>query len=324
MKVVVLDGYAMNPGDLSWKGLEEAGKALGIPIQCDIYDRTPAEEVVTRIAGAEVILTNKAIISKQIITASPSLAYIGELATGYNNIDVKAARERNIPVSNVPGYSTDSVVQMVFALLLEICHHSGAHNEAVHAGRWTRCPDFAFWEYPLMELKGKTFGIIGLGSIGRSVARVAGAFGMKVIASSRSVTEEGKKWADYVSLEELFANADVISLHCPEFPETRGMINKDSIGKMKDGVIIINTARGGLVVEADLAEALNRGKVFAAGVDVLSSEPAKADNPLLAAKNCVITPHIAWAPKEARQRLMDITVQNFRAFLEGKPENVVN
>jgi glycerate dehydrogenase len=314
----------MNPGDLLWDGLKEAGNGLGISVHCDVYDRTPPEHIPARIAGAEAVFTNKTLLNRHIIMDSPSLAYIGELATGYNNIDILAARERNIPVCNAPGYSTDSVVQMVFALLLEICHHPGAHSGAVHAGRWTSCKDFAFWEYPLMELKGKTLGIVGLGSIGKSVARIAGAFGMNVIAYSRSVTGEGEKWAVYTSLEELFTRADIISLHCPEFPETRGMINKTTIGKMKDGVIIINTARGGLVVEADLAAALDSGKVAAAAVDVLSAEPAKADNPLLAAKNCIITPHIAWAPKEARRRLMDITVRNFRAFLEGKPENVVN
>jgi glycerate dehydrogenase len=213
---------------------------------------------------------------------------------------------------------------MVFALLLEICHHPGAHSDAVHQGRWTKNSDFAFWDFPLMELAGKTLGIIGLGSIGRAVAKIAACFGMKVIAYSRSEKEEGKKVADYVNLETLFARADIISLHCPEFPETKGIICKSSIEKMKDGVIIINTARGGLVVEADLAAALDSGKVFAAAADVLSSEPPKADNPLLKAKNCIITPHIAWAPKEARQRLMDITVENFRAFLAGKPVHVVN
>jgi glycerate dehydrogenase len=323
MKVVVLDGYTANPGDLNWKGLEDAGATLGIPIELTVYDRTPAEETAARAADARAVFVNKTVISREIIAACSSLAYIGELATGYNNIDTEAAAARGVTVCNVPGYSTDSVAQMVFALLLEICQRPGPHSEAVHAGRWTRNKDFAFWDYPLVELKGKTFGIAGMGAIGRAAARIAAAFGMNVVAYSRTVSEEGKRCAQYVSLNELFSLSDIISLHCPETPETRGMINKNSIVKMKDGVVLINTARGGLVVEEDLAGALESGKIYAAGLDVLSREPPPADNPLLTAPNCVLTPHIAWAPRESRQRLLTVTAANFRAFLEGKPVNTV-
>jgi glycerate dehydrogenase len=320
MKAVVLDGYALNPGDLSWDVLKNAGSG----IELAVYDRTPPAEAAARIGSAEAAFTNKTIVSRETIAACPNLKYIGVLATGYHLVEGKAAAARGIPGGNAPGYSTDSVAQLVFALLLEICHHPGAHSDAVHAGRWVSSKDYAFWDFPLIELAGKTLGIIGLGSIGTKVARLAAAFGMKVIANSRTEKPEGKKVARYVELDELFAKSDIISLHCPELPETRGIINKEAIAAMKDGVVIINTSRGGLVAEADLAAALNSGKVYAAGVDVLSAEPPKADNPLLSAKNCIITPHIAWAPTEARKRLMAITEANFRAFLAGAPQNVVN
>ncbi|GHV86661.1 glycerate dehydrogenase [Spirochaetia bacterium] len=317
MNIIVLDGYALNPGDLSWKGFEEQGKLT-------VYDRTAKEETLARIGNAEIILTNKTVISREILAAAPALKYIGVLATGYNVVDTTAAKERGISVTNVPGYSTASVAQTAFALLLEICLHPGAHSDAVHAGRWITSKDYAFWDYPLLDLAGKTFGIIGLGAIGRAAAKIAEAFGMEVIACSRTQSEEGKAAARYVTLDELFARSDVISLHCPAFPETTGIINKNSIGKMKDGVILINTSRGTLVVEEDLAAALNAGKVYAAGLDVISAEPMKADNPLFTAKNCIFTPHIAWATINSRTRLMDAAASNLRSFLAGKPVNVVN
>ena len=317
-KIVILDGYVENPGDLSWAGIE----ALG---DLSIYDRCPddEEEIIRRIADADILVANKTAISRRVIE-STNLKYITVLATGYNSIDIKAAREHGISVSNVPGYGTASVAQFAIALLLEICSRVAHHSDAVHQGRWESCPDWTFWDYPLIELASKTMGIIGFGSIGQSVGKIANAFGMRVITHSRSVKEEGKKIAEYVDLDTLLRESDVISLHCPLFPETKNIINRDNIAKMKDGVIIINNSRGGLVAEQDLADALNSGKVLAAGLDVVSEEPIKGSNPLLSAKNCFITPHISWAPKESRQRIMDVTVQNIKAFMDGSPINVVN
>ena len=320
MKIVVLDGYTENPGDLSWDALAQLGELT-------VYDRTdPQDEalIIARMAGAELVFTNKTPITRAAIDACPRLRFIGILATGYNVVDCAYAREKGIPVSNVPAYGTASVSQFSIALLLELCHHIGHHDRAVHEGRWERCADWCFWDYPLIELEGKTMGIIGFGRIGQNVGRIAKALGMNVIAFNRSRSAEGAEIAEYVELDELLRRADVVSLHCPLFPETRGIINRETIAKMKDGVIIINNSRGPLVVEQDLADTLNSGKVYAAGLDVVSSEPISADNPLLKAKNCIITPHISWAPKESRQRIMDCTVENIRAFCEGKPQNVVN
>ena len=320
MKIVILDGYTVSHGDLSWNGLKEFGELT-------VYDRTPKdpETILSRIGDAEVVLENKVNMSRKVIEGSPNLKYIGELATGYNNVDIDAAREKGIVVTNIPAYSTASVAQLTIALLLEICHHTAHHNDLVHQGEWTSCADSMFYDhsYPLIELAGKTLGIIGFGQIGQSVARIARTMGMNVLAASRTVREEGKALAEYVTPDELFAHADVISLHCPLFPETKNLINAENIAKMKDGVIILNTSRGPLINEADLAEALKSGKVYAAGVDVVSEEPMRADNPLLSAPNCFITPHMAWMPTEARKRLINIAVNNLRAFLSGTPVNNV-
>ncbi len=317
-KIIVLDGYTENPGDLSWSGLE----ALG---ELKVYDRTPADQIVSRIGDADYIYTNKTPITRETLNACPNVKFIGVLATGYNIIDVEAAKEKGIAVTNIPTYGTTAVAQMVFALLLEICHHVGHHNNAVKAGRWTTNADWCFWDFPLIELAGKTMGIIGFGRIGRNTAKIAVALGMKVLAfdeyPNKSLETDNIK---VVGLDEVLAKSDVISLHCPLFPSTQGMINKNSIAKMKDGVIIINTSRGPLVVEEDLKAALDSGKVYAAGLDVVSTEPIKADNVLLKAENCILTPHIAWAPKESRQRLMDIAVDNLKQFIGGNPVNVVN
>lgn len=321
MKIVILDGYAENPGDLSWEGFEKLGELV-------VYDRTPKddeEEIVRRIGNAEIVYTNKTPITAHILNQVPNLQYIGVLATGYNVVDTEAAAGKGIPVTNIPDYGTEAVAQYTMAMLLEICNQVGYHSRVVKEGRWERSEDFCFWDYPLMELNEKTMGIIGYGRIGQETARLAQAFGMKIIASSRHPKPENNtKDFRYVTMDELFAKADVISLHCPLFPETEGLICKENIAKMKDGVIILNTARGPIVVEDDLAEALNSGKVYAAGLDVVSTEPIGGDNPLLQAKNCFITPHIAWASKESRQRLMNTAVDNLRAFLDGKIINVVN
>jgi glycerate dehydrogenase len=318
MKIVVLDGYTLNPGDLSWEGLERLGEVK-------VYDRPPIDKVLERIGDAEVIFTNKTPITKENLEALPNLKFIGVLATGYNVVDTISAKEKGIIVTNIPTYGTDAVGQFAIALLLEICHHIGHHSSAVKEGRWEKNDDWCFWDYPLIELAGKNIGIIGYGRIGQTTGRIAQALGMNVLAYDANhnpslITDSCK----YVDLETLYKESDVISLHCPLFPETEGMINKNSIEKMKDGVIIINNSRGPLIVEEDLKEALNSGKVYAAGLDVVSSEPIKGDNPLLKAKNCIITPHISWAPKESRQRLMDIAVNNLDKFLEGQPVNVVN
>lgn len=320
MKIVVLDGYTENPGDLSWGRLEELGEFI-------VYDRsslTDEDEAIARIGEAEIVITNKTPITKKVLDSCPSIRYIGVLATGYNVVDYAYAAKKGIPVTNVPGYGTDTVAQFTFALLLEICHHVAHHSEAVHAGRWEQSPNFCFCDYPQIELAGKTMGIIGFGRIGQKVGTIAKAFGMKVLAHSPHEYESGKAIGTYVNLDTLLAESDVISLHCPLFPETEGIINQATIAKMKDGVILLNNGRGPLVVEQDLADALNSGKIQAAAVDVVSAEPIKGDNPLLTAKNCFITPHIAWATKEARQRIMDCAVNNVKAFLSGAPENVVN
>ena len=319
MKIVILDGYTENPGDLSWEALRAFG-------ELQVYDRTPYEdgEIARRIGDAEVVFTNKCPIRRAVIDACPHLKYISVLATGYNIVDYAYAWEKGIPVSNVPSYGTASVGQFAIALLLEICHHAAHHSEAVHAGRWETNPDWCFWDYPLIELAGKTMGIIGFGRIGQTTGRIARALGMTVLASGSRETEAGRAIAEYVDRDTLLARSDVVVLHCPLFPETEGMINRDSIAKMKDGVILINNSRGQLIVEQDLADALNAGKVCAAGLDVVSTEPIRGDNPLLKAKNCLITPHISWAPKEARQRILDCSVQNLRAYADGAPVNVVN
>lgn len=311
MKIVVLDGYTENPGDLSWGPLQELGELT-------VYDRTPPEAVLERIGDAEAIYTNKTVLSRELIQAMPSVRFIGVLATGYNVVDVQAARERGIVVCNIPTYGTDAVAQYVFALLLELCHRVAHHAQAVQEGRWTACPDFCFWDYPLIELSGKTMGIVGYGRIGQRTAQIARAFGMQVLAYDAFVQAE-----ECVPLDELLERSDVVSLHCPLFPETRHIIRGETIARMKDGAILINTSRGPLVDEAALREALTSGKLYGAAVDVVSTEPVQPDNPLLGLENCLITPHIAWAPRESRQRLMDIAVENLRCFLRGAPQNIV-
>ena len=320
MKIVVLDAFTENPGDLSWAPLEALGEVT-------IYDRTAYAEsplIAERIGDAEIVVTNKTPISRETLDKCPGVRMIAVLATGYNVVDYVYAGEKGIPVVNVPTYGTASVAQFAIALLLEICQHVAHHSEAVHAGRWENAEDWCFWDYPLIELAGKTMGIIGFGRIGQNTGRIAKALGMTVLASGSRETEAGRAIAEYVDRDELFARSDVVVLHCPLFPDTAGIINRDTIAKMKDGVILINNSRGGLLVEQDVADALNSGKILAAGLDVVSTEPIRADNPLLKAKNCLITPHISWAPKEARQRILDITVDNIKAFLAGEPINVVN
>lgn len=320
MKIVVLDGYTENPGDLSWSMLEKLGDLT-------VYDRTPLdddEEIIRRIGDAEAIYTNKTPLRRIVFERCPHLRFVGVLATGYNVVDIAAADAFQIPVCNVPAYGTDAVAQFAIALLLEICHGVAHHSQAVHEGRWEHSKDFCFWDTPQIELANKTMGIIGFGRIGQATGRIARALGMRVLASGSRETEEGKKIAEYVPLEELFAQSDVISLHCPLTPQTQGIINRDSIGQMKDGVILLNNGRGPLIVEKDLAEALDSGKVYAAGLDVVSVEPIRGDNPLLKAKNCLITPHMSWAAKEARERLMNIAAANLEQFIKGSPVNVVN
>ncbi|MBT9777364.1 D-2-hydroxyacid dehydrogenase [Clostridium sp. MCC353] len=316
MKIVILDGYTENPGDLSWEGMAQLGELA-------VYDRTPAAEIVSRIGDAEAVITNKTPISEDTMNQCPNIKYIGVLATGYNVIDVEAAKKRGIIISNIPTYGTTAVAQMTMAMLLEVCHHVGAHSDAVKAGEWTNNQDWCFWNYPLIELAGKTFGVIGFGRIGQASAKLAKAFGMKILAYDEYPNSTGEEIGEYVSLDRLLAESDVISLHCPLFPSTQGIINKDTISKMKDGAVLINTSRGPLVVEEDLANALNTGKLSYATLDVVSTEPIKADNPLLKCGNCILTPHIAWAPKESRQRLMDIAVENLKQFIDGNPQNVV-
>ncbi len=320
MKIVILDGYTENPGDLSWGELEKLGELT-------VYDRTPVNdeaEIIRRIGEAEVVFTNKTPISRAVIDACPNMKMISMLATGYNVVDYAYAGEKGIPVTNVPAYGTASVGQFAIALLLEICHHIGHHSESVHAGNWENATDWCYWDSPLIELDGKTMGIIGFGRIGQTTGKIARAMGMRVLAHDSHPVKEANGIAEYVDLDTLLRSSDVIALHCPLFPETRGIINRDAIARMKDGVIIINNARGPLIVEQDLADALNSGKVYAAGLDVVSTEPIRGDNPLLKAKNCIITPHISWAPKESRQRIMDCAVENVKAYLAGAPVHVVN
>ena len=319
MKIVVLDGYTENPGDLSWDALEKYGSLR-------VFDRTPYrdEDVICNIGDADVVFTNKCPVSRRTIDACPNLKFLSVLATGYNIVDCTAAAEKGIPVSNIPAYGTDSVGQFAIALLLEICHHVQHHSDEVHRGRWSEGPDWCFWDYPLIELAGKTMGVIGFGRIGRTTGRIAKAMGMRVLAAGSRPVPEGEEIAQYVSLDVLLRESDVIALHCPLFPETRGIINRDTIARMKDGVILLNNSRGPLIVEQDLADALNSGKIRAAGLDVVSEEPIRPDNPLLTAKNCLITPHISWAPKEARVRIMECSEANLKAFLDGAPINVVN
>ena len=319
-KIVVLDGYTLNPGDLSYSALEKLGDLT-------VYDRTAQDDdlIRERIADAPYVFTNKTALNEHVMQSCPNLSFIGVLATGYNVVDVVSAKKLGITVSNIPTYGTAAVAQFAIALLLEVCHHIGHHDQQVHAKRWEQNPDWCFWDYPLIELAGKTMGVIGLGRIGQKTAQIAQALGMSVLAyDTYQVEELQSDTLRYVSLDELFRLSDVISLHIPLFPETQGIINKDSIETMKDGVIIINNSRGPLIVEEDLARALNSGKVRAAGLDVVSTEPIKADNPLLHAKNCIITPHISWAPRESRQRLLDIAVENLQQFINGNPIHVVS
>ena len=310
-KIIILDGGVANPGDLSWDDLAALGDLT-------VYDYTAPQDVIPRIGDASIILTNKTVISADVISACPNLRYIGVLATGYNVVDIAEAKKRGIIVANVPAYSTPTVAQLTMALLLEIALHVGHHSRVVHEGKWSACRDFAFWDYPLMELAGKTFGIVGYGSIGKAVAKLAQAFGMNVLAYSRHGAEDF-----HTELDELYAKADIVSLHCPLTAENTGMINKETIAKMKDGVIILNTARGGLINEADLREALLSGKVYAAASDVTCKEPINADSPLLGLDNMIITPHIAWAATEARQRLLSVAIDNVRQYLCGNPQNNV-
>ena len=320
MKLVVLDGYTENPGDLSWAALEQFGELT-------VYDRTSYVDdpiIAERIGDAEIAVINKTPISKATLDACPNLKLIAVLATGYNVVDYNYAKEKGVMVANVPTYGTQIVGQYAVGLLLEICSHYAHHDAAVKEGRWENNDDWCFWDYPMIELYGKTAGIIGLGRIGQATAKILNALNMKVIAYDAHESETGRELAEYVSLDDLFARSDVIFLHCPLFPATEGIINKDNIAKMKDGVILINNSRGQLVVEQDLADALNSGKVYAAGLDVVSTEPIKGDNPLLKAKNTIITPHISWAAQAARQRIMDITADNIKAFIDGAPVNIVN
>lgn len=317
MNIAVLDGYTLNPGDLSWDEL----KALG---PYEIFDRTPPDEVAARAANAEIAITNKAVLHRPQIEAMPRLKYIGVTATGYNIVDVAAAKERGVIVTNVPAYGTRSVAQHTFALLLELTQHAGHHAQTVRDGRWVRSPDWCYWDHPLVELDGLTLGIVGYGRIGQAVARLAEAFGMKVITSASSSGRQREANVAVVDLEYLFSESDVVSLHCPLTPETKHLVNAQRLARMKPRSFLLNTSRGPLVDEAALADALNSGRIAGAAMDVLSVEPPPADNPLLSAKNCLITPHIAWATRAARARLMKTAVDNVRAFLAGKPQNVVN
>ena len=320
MKIVVLDGYTENPGDISWAPLEALGDVT-------VYDRTSYAEsplIAERIGDAEIAVTNKTPLTRAVIDACPNLRAIAVLATGYNVVDTVYARTKGIPVMNVPAYGTDNAAQYAVALLLEACSHVGLHDRSVHAGEWTESADFCYWKRPLIEISGKTAGIIGFGRIGMAVARVLRAMNVRVLAYSRSERAEGRALADYVPLDELIGSSDFIFLHCPLTPETEGLINAARISQMKDGVIIVNNGRGQLIVEADLAAALACGKVGCAAVDVASSEPIRADNPLLHAPNCIITPHISWATKEARERIMQTTADNVKSFMAGKPAHVVN
>ena len=318
MKIVILDGYTLNPGDLSWDELKTLGDV-------EIYDRTPVDKVVERAKEADIIFSNKTPVNEAHLGQLPNLKFIGLLATGYNVIDIQTAKNNGVVVSNVPGYGTASVVQMTFALLLELCQHVQRHSDAVMEGRWANSADFCFWDFPLVELEGKTIGIIGFGDIGKKVGDVATAFGMNILGNSRTQTDQSHRknfrWAD---VKELLEQSDVVSIHCPLFPETKGLINKESLQWMKPSAFLLNTSRGPIIVDEDLADALNNEVIAGAGIDVLSMEPPSQDNPLFKAKNCLITPHISWATKEARTRLMQTTISNLKAYLGGNPVNVVN
>lgn len=318
MKIVILDGFTENPGDLSWDGFKNLGELT-------VYDRTPDDfdTVVKRIGNNQAVIVNKVKITKEILDACPNIEYIGVLATGFNIVDTVAAAERGIPVCNVPTYGTAAVAQFTFALILEYCHHVGHHSDAVKQGRWTNSKDFCFWDYPLTELKGKTLGLVGYGRIGRTVGTIANAFGMHVIVYDKIMSLDSEI-AEYADLAELYSRADIVSLHCPLTKDNEKMLDKNAFDMMKDGVIVINTSRGGLIDEQALKDALDSGKVSFAAVDVVSEEPIKPDNPLLRADNCIITPHIAWASKESRKRLMDTAVMNLLSYLDGEPINVVN
>lgn len=317
MKIVVLDGYALNPGDLNWDSLKQLGSL-------EVYDRTPESDVVSRAAGAEAVLTNKTPLSATTLAQLPKLRYIGVLATGYNIVDTAAARQQAIVVTNIPTYGTASVAQFAIALLLELCHHVGLHSEAVRDGEWSRNPNWSFWKTPLVELSGKTMGVVGFGRIGRQTGAIAAALGMRVVANDAVQTNApdypGFEWMD---LDRIVSESDVLSLHCPLFADNKGMINKERLARMKPTAFLLNTSRGPLIVDQDLADALNAGKIGGAGLDVLSVEPPVASNPLLSAKNCIVTPHIAWATREARSRLLDIAVENLRLFGEGRVVNAV-
>lgn len=317
MNIVILESNAVNPGDLSWDPIRQFGSVT-------VYDRTAPEDAAARIGDAQVVLINKTPITASVLDACPNLRLICVEATGYNVVDCATAKQRGVVVCNVPSYGTNAVAQFTFSLLLEICNQVGHHNDSVHNGDWCQSPDFCYWLTPQMELAGKTMGIIGFGRIGRAVGKIAKAFDMRVLAYNRSRCAEGEALAEYVDLDTLLTSADVVSLHCPMTAETEGMINTTTIGKMKTGAILLNTARGGLVNEKDLAEALHTGKLRAAAADVVSAEPIHGDNPLLQAPNCILTPHMAWAPIEARQRIIETTVENIRAYLDGSPVNVVN
>ncbi|KAA3617027.1 MAG: D-2-hydroxyacid dehydrogenase [Calditrichaeota bacterium] len=316
-KIVILDGYTLNPGDLSWQAIQELG-------ECSIYERTNESDILKRAINAQIILTNKTPLTKSILKKLPNLELIVVTATGVNIVDIDAARSLNIPVANVPAYGVNSVAQMVFAHILNLTQHVSHHNKTIKDGRWTNSKDWSYWDFPLLELAEKKMGIIGYGQIGQKVAQIARAFGMDVLINTRRVVKNYSKEFKQVNLEELFKQSDVISLHCPLTNETNHLINNISISKMKKSVLLINTSRGGLINEKDLQLALNEERISGAGLDVLSSEPPTAENPLLTAKNCYITPHIAWATKEARQRLLDIVIENIKSFIDEKPKNIVN
>lgn len=313
--IVVLDGYTLNPGDLSWEGLTALGS-------CQVHDRTPADQIVCRATGAQIVLTNKTVLGREVLDQLPDLRYVGVLATGYDVVDVQAARQRGIPVTNVPSYGTRSVAQMAMALLLELTQHVGHHAQTVREGRWTTNPDFCYWDHPLIELDGRIMGLVGLGRIGRATGRLARAFGMRVLGYDPQVrTVEGIEWTE---LETLLRTSDVVSLHCPLTEDTQHLIDARRLAMMKSTALLLNTSRGPLIDEAALAATLDQGGLAGAALDVLAIEPPRADNRLLRAKNCLITPHIAWATQAARQRLLDTAVANVRAFLQGRQENVVN
>lgn len=317
MRIVVLDGYTLNPGDLSWDDLTSLG-------ECSIHERTSAEETVQRSAEAEIVITNKTVLDADVIAQLPNLKYIGVLATGYNVVDIETAARRGIPVTNVPEYGTASVVQMVFAHILNFYNHVAEHSTSVSKGNWSRSKDFCFWEYPLIELQGKTMGIVGLGKIGSSVATAAVAFGMRVTAHNRSHPSVIPEGVGMATLEQIFEESDIVSLHCPQTEHNRGFVNEELLGLMKRNAFLVNTSRGPLIDETALADALNRELIAGAGLDVLAKEPPDPDCPLLTAKNCFITPHIAWATHGARKRLLEVTIGNVKAFLNGIPVNVVN